>query len=168
MPHRRGKSAGNKRTEVVTIRLDPRLKYLAEIASRKQLRTLSSFVEWAVAQALDSVYLDDPKWDELNRETVPPNSVRAVELETGLWAPDAADRLVKLVFQYPSLLTPSEALVWRTVCETPWFWEIEYAANGQKRWHIEIENIILPRLRDKWDLLQAIAAGESSADELPK
>ncbi|CDO60275.1 hypothetical protein BN1012_Phect2062 [Candidatus Phaeomarinobacter ectocarpi] len=58
--------------------------------------------------------------------------------------------------------------MWRTVCETPWFWEIEYAANGQKRWRIEIENIILPRLRDKWDLLQAIAAGESSADELPK
>ena len=35
------------RTETVTIRLDPKLRYLTELAARKQRRTVSSFIEWA-------------------------------------------------------------------------------------------------------------------------
>ena len=40
------------RTEIVTIRLTPKLKYLADIAARKHRRTLSSFIEWALAETI--------------------------------------------------------------------------------------------------------------------
>lgn len=40
------------RSETVTVRLDPRLNYLAELAGRAQRRTKSSFIEWAVQQAI--------------------------------------------------------------------------------------------------------------------
>lgn len=40
------------RTETVTARLDPKLNYLCELASRAQRRTKSSFIEWAIQEAL--------------------------------------------------------------------------------------------------------------------
>ena len=49
--------AGGPRTEVFAMRLDPKLKYLAEIAARKQRRSLANFIEWSMEQALDAVKL---------------------------------------------------------------------------------------------------------------
>lgn len=46
-----------KRSETVTVRFDPHLKYLAELAARKHRRPLSSFVEWCVEQAVSSVVI---------------------------------------------------------------------------------------------------------------
>ena len=48
------KAGGGKlaRSEVVTVRLDPRLRYLANLVARKQRRTLSSFIEWAIEESL--------------------------------------------------------------------------------------------------------------------
>lgn len=40
------------RSETVTVRLDPRMNYLTELAGRAQRRTKSSFIEWAVQKAL--------------------------------------------------------------------------------------------------------------------
>ncbi len=40
------------RTETVTVRLDPRLNYLCELAGRAQRRTKSGFIEWAVQRAI--------------------------------------------------------------------------------------------------------------------
>lgn len=40
------------RSEVVSIRLDPRLRFGAEMAAAKCRRTLSSFTEWAIEEAL--------------------------------------------------------------------------------------------------------------------
>ena len=47
------------RSETVTVRLDPRLNYLAELAGRAQRRTKSSFIEWAVQEAVRSLGLPD-------------------------------------------------------------------------------------------------------------
>ena len=55
----RAEGAG-KKSEVVTVRLDPKLKYLAELAARKHRRPLSSYIEWAVEQSLSRVWLDEP------------------------------------------------------------------------------------------------------------
>ena len=45
------------RSVTVTFRLDPRTRYLAEIAARKQRRSLSSFIEWAIHETLGKVTL---------------------------------------------------------------------------------------------------------------
>jgi len=60
------KSRNNKtqklgRSEVVTIRLDPRLKFGAKMAAAKCRRTLSSFAEWAIAEALKKQDLGDAR-----------------------------------------------------------------------------------------------------------
>jgi hypothetical protein len=50
----RKKGAGGKlnRSKVVSVRLDPKLHYLTEIAAAVQRRTMSSYIEWAVQERL--------------------------------------------------------------------------------------------------------------------
>ena len=57
-PESKGKGGGKlTRSEVVTVRMDSQLHYLAELAARKHRRTLSSFIEWAVQQSFKTVEL---------------------------------------------------------------------------------------------------------------
>ena len=98
------KSGGAKlaRTETVTVRLDEKLRYLAELAARKQRRTLSSFVEWAVQDSLERVTLQPATSSE---------AAKTVASEaTCLWDVDEPARFVKLATAYPELLTYDEQL----------------------------------------------------------
>jgi len=88
-----------QKTEVVGVRLDPKLKYLAELGARIQRRTLSSYIEWAVQASLGYVY--------------PPNSNKSLmDMSETLWHVSEKARLVKLGIYYPSLLTFEEQVVW--------------------------------------------------------
>ncbi len=93
--------AGGPRTEVFAVRLDPKVKYLAEIAARKHRRSLANFIEWAIEQALRRVLLVEldlngrrevSVWDEANT----------------LWDVDPSIRLLRLAENYPDLLTYDE------------------------------------------------------------
>lgn len=97
------KGGGGKltRSETVTVRLDPKLRYLAELAARKQRRTLSSFIEWAVEDSLNRVYLRE-------------YSTIADEAG-GLWDLDPSDRLIKLAESHPDLLTYEEQRIWKAI-----------------------------------------------------
>jgi hypothetical protein len=83
------KPGGGKltRSETVTVRFDPKLRYLAEIAGRMHRRTLSSFVEWATQ-----------------------SEVRANlgDLAEALWDTDEQIRFEKLALIMPHLLTYDE------------------------------------------------------------
>ena len=105
MKRDRAEGAG-KKSEVVTVRLDPKLKYLAELAARKHRRPLSSYIEWAVEQSLSRVWLEE----QPNGEGV---SVADAERAQHLWDLDEPDRVVRLAINYPDLLTHEEQLVWK-------------------------------------------------------
>ena len=106
----RKKGAGGKliRSEVVTIRLDPRLRFSAELAARRQKRTLSSFIEWAVEKTLEQDYLGDEPMDYVATKT---------------WDVNEADRLVKLAIYYPALLNFGEEQLWKLIRENAFFWK---------------------------------------------
>jgi hypothetical protein len=82
------------RSITVGVRLDHRLHYLAELAARKQRRSLSSFLEWAVKESLQGSYLLAAEADEL-------------------WHPDKAKRFARLASRYPELLTYQEEVIWK-------------------------------------------------------
>jgi len=46
------------RTEIVQVRLDPKLRFAAELASKKHRKTLSSFIEWCVSESIHWVWMD--------------------------------------------------------------------------------------------------------------
>lgn len=152
---------GGKRTEVVTVRFDPRLKYLAELAARKQRRPLSSFIEWAVDQTVSQIALT---------QNYDGNDLTVTEADKSfrLWDPDEADRVVRLAFKLPELLTHEEQVLWKLIRRTGYFWEGNFVGDPPRwDWEVELATIRWGRLKEQWELLREVAAGKKPASDLP-
>jgi hypothetical protein len=155
-------SSNKRRSEVVTVRLDPRLKYLAEIAGRKQRRTLSGYIEWAVEQSLQRVLLRET---DNSRDDV---SVAAAESMFNLWDVEEADRVVRLAIEFPELLTYEEQLIWKLVRDCGYLWKGGYSASdGKWEWTVSLSKLIWDRLREHWPTFKKVADGEFSKERLP-
>lgn len=153
------------RTETVTVRFDPKLNYLCELASRAQRRTKSSFVEWAVAEALKNVELPEVMEQE---DFDSFRSVTISEKSSELWEVDEADRLVALALTAPALLAHDEQLIWKLVKENGGIWKGRFTGSGEWTWEISSLSLVRDRLRENWDIFKAVANGELSRDCLPK
>jgi hypothetical protein len=109
------KPENTSRSETVTVRLDPKLRYLADLAAREQQRTLSSFIEWSVRRALSqSDILEEPNYGanpEAKREAAP-------LWGEGFWDVDESDRFFLLAVGRPDLLTIDEQRFWKLYCLT--------------------------------------------------
>lgn len=146
------------RTQTVSVRLDPKLRYLSEIAARRQRRTISSFIEWALETALDNLYLTDPKG---NANTIG-------QMTAHLWDVEPADRFVKLAVHYPDLLNHHEEMVWKLIQENGLLWKGAYDKTTQEwSWAVTLSGLIPERLREYWDLFNKVARGEAPKSELP-
>ena len=162
------KKGGGKlsRSETVTVRLDPKLNYLCELASRAQRRTKSSFVEWAVAEALKNVELPDVA--EYDSETGNEQPVKVSQKAAQLWHVDEPDRLAALALTAPSLLTHDEQLIWKLVRENGLVWRGHYDTNGDWTWSVREASICNENLRKNWDNFKAVALDGASPEILPK
>lgn len=158
------KGGGGKltRSETVTVRFDPKLRHLAELAARKHRRTLSSYIEWAVEESLSRVQLRDENTDAFEP------AVNLGAVADSLWDVDEADRLAKLALQFPELLTHEEQILWKLVRENGYFWLGRYdKPSGDWTWRVQLDSLIYPRLREHWATLNAIAKGEMDKSSLP-
>jgi hypothetical protein len=146
---------GKLRSETVTVRLDPKLRYLAELAARKQRRTLSSFIEWAIEHALLFVPVaEGPNW-----------STNIGEIDEKLWDVEDADRFAKLALQYPDLLTHHEQIVWKLIRENGFLWKGRY--QGEWTWIVREESLLFDRLRENWATFNEVARGDAPKSKLP-
>lgn len=162
-PESKRKGGGGKlaRSETVTVRLDPKLRYLAELAALKQRRTVSSFIEWAIEDSLSRVYLQEGGYGN-----DPGTSVADVAAK--LWDVDDADRFAKLALTYPDLLTHDEQKRWKLIRENGYLWRGQYAKIGGKwTWRVEEDSLCFDRLRKYWDEFCMVARGDASRDILP-
>lgn len=150
-----------KKTEVVTIRLDPQLKYLAELAARRQRRPLSSFIEWAVEQSLAQVH---PAYDAANDF----EAATLKDVANTLWDVDEPDRFAKLALRYPDLLDHEEQRRWKLIRECGLLWRGSHSGpEGEWVWKIEESKLIWERLREHWDVFCNVARGEMEQSALP-
>ena len=148
--HGQGKS---RRSAVVSVRLDPKLRYLAELASRKQRRTLSSFIEWAVEDSLDRVNF------------VP--GVSVASMAENLWDVDEPDRFTNLAFEYEYLLTHDEEILWKLIKENGYLWKGRFNESGEWDWKASRGTLIYARLREYWSAFTAVALGKKPQTALP-
>ena len=82
------------KTDNITVRVEPRLRYLTMLAARQQHRSLSALIEWAVQEQLKTMKVDGTPL-----------------LDLDLWDVDEEDRLKLLALNAPNLLTYDEE-VW--------------------------------------------------------
>jgi hypothetical protein len=145
---KRKSKAGAPRTEVFAMRFDPKLKYLAEIAARRQRRSLANFVEWAIDKAIGEVPI---------REDGP----AIADLAMKLWALDEPTRLINLATNYQELLTYDEQLIWRVICEHSVWNKVTNRHNRFKE--NEIDTVLV---RNCWQEIKAYALGTGTQEAL--
>ncbi len=147
---KKGAGGNLNRSQVVTVRLDPKLKFAAELAARKQRRTISSFIEWAVEEAVSKVEVAE--------------KVNMNKVMNKVWDVEEADRFVKLALNFPELLTYEEEKLWKEIRDYPKFWEGTHGAEN----HSEInENYAFWGLiQINWETLKKIVAGEANRGDL--
>lgn len=152
------KNGGSKlsRSETVTVRLDPKLRYLAELGSRKLRRTVSSYIEWAIEESLARVYLDEHGHQNI------------YDFSNRLWDVDESDRFAKLAFYFPDLLTHHEQVLWKLVRENGFLWKGRNDDEGSWYWEIREEKLVMERLREYWVEFNQVANGEADKSILPK
>lgn len=153
---RRGGGSSLQRTDVVTVRLDPKINYFAELAARRQRRTKSSFIEWCIETELER------QFDAIHPED-------QEDMWHSLWSPFESDRFVKLAFRTPDLLNFEEQVRWQLIRENGLLWHGWYGTRGgMYQWPRGEDNINLPRLRDHYDVFCKVSRGELKKSELPK
>lgn len=147
---RRGGGGKLARSETVTVRLDPKLRYLAELAARKQRRTVSSFIEWAVEHSFGNV--DLYQGTGYNGD----NSVTVEDASASLWDIDECERFVKLAISYPDLLNHDEQVRWKVLTDSGILTPARQrnSINHLVKWRWDIlEDYVFPALRREWDSL---------------
>lgn len=153
----RKKGGGGKlsRTEVVAVRLDPKLRYGAELAARKHRRTLSSFIEWAIEEAVKKVEIGKKKES-------------AYSLMDATWDVDEGDRFVNLAKKYPEALTYDEEKLWKVTKNLEMYWRWltlnndETNSKPSHHW-LQIWGRVM---RDDFDDLKMCAEGKLDENEL--
>lgn len=159
-PRKKGGGGKLSRSETVTVRLDPKLRFAAELAARKHRRTLSSFIEWAVEESVKNVSLDGLK----------ATAYSAIDLA---WDVDESDKFVKMALYYPNLLTHDEEVLWKLIRENGYLWKGHYRDNkprgvGEWTWKIDLDSIIFKHLRENWELFGLVAKGRIGIGCLPE
>jgi hypothetical protein len=161
---RKGGGGKLSRSEIVTVRLDPKLRYLAELAARLHRRTLSSYIEWAIKASLDNEVLRPTNLPSL----VVSDHTIGKEAEY-LWDVDDADRFAKLALRYPHLLTHEEQVKWKLIRECPGLWRGRYVGDPEEwTWSVNEGSMLFDRLRQHWRDLCEVASGSASPNTLAK
>lgn len=155
---RKGGGGKLSRSETVTVRLDPKLRYLAELAARLHRRTLSSYIEWSIKEALDSEVLrQSGDW-----------TLSIGDEAENLWDVDEADRFARLALRYPHLLSHEEQVRWKLIRENGYLWKGSYAGRQKEwTWTVDEDSFIYPRLREYWAAFCRAADTGEGKDQLP-
>jgi len=110
-------SSSGAKSDVITIRLSPKLKYGLELLSRKQHRNISSLVTWAIEQAIN-----DPAYGLYKNMSKGLKVAEPKQMLDVLWDVDPADRLVKLAIHWPELMTYEEEKLVKIIKKGGWGW----------------------------------------------
>ena len=159
MAKQASKKGGGKlnRTETVTLRLDPKLRYLTEIAARTQRRSTSSFIEWAIVESLKLIPLSNTATGVISLS----------ERASQLWDVDEPDRFVNLALRYPNLLTHEEMVLWKLVSENQYFWKFTQSDDSSKPF-VNLNSIDYVALREQWRILKSVVYEDSDGSKIPR
>lgn len=124
------KSKKNTTSVNLSLRLDPRSKYLIDLLSRHHKRTITGVIEWAVERAGSEAVFDGDR------------GTTFLEAVNNLWSTDESVRLANLALTRPDLLDYDEQRIWDTIRMSPGFW----GASG---------DILFSVLQKEWDHLLA-------------
>lgn len=150
------------RSEVFGLRLDPRLKYIADIAARKQRRSIANYIEFALENALRQTPMD------------PANPNRnAYDEGLALWDIDEVERFIRLAEHHPDLLSYEEQLLWKEMCTNVHLISLRKPGKKPEYEALRVDparypRVIKHRVRRCWAQLKEFSEGSITRDELDR
>ena len=137
---------GARKTETLTLRLDPKIKMMIELISRIRRQSITGVVEAAIEEIafdLDSPYFDDGEMHN--------HSLAVVFSE--VWSSDESERFINMCYRFPTLLTYEEQRIWETIKSSDVFL-VNATTNMPTYWQIEgVGALDRSMIRRFWDLL---------------
>ena len=133
----RAKKGTRTTRESLTLRFDPKTRFGLELLARKQHRTVSAVVEWAVGMALNH-----PSEGLMFRW----GKGEAELLLDRVWDVSEPDRLIRLAEIFPDLLSYDEGWIWKVLTENA---PITKKEDGS--WNMDV-------IRQDWEKIKEYAA----------
>ena len=96
----------------ITMRIDPKVKYLSELAAKESGYSLAMFVELSLRRTLESGGVND----EPTPGPEPKPKHQAPLLNEGYWDDDPVNRFYLVATGMPSALTPRARKLWDRIC----------------------------------------------------
>lgn len=148
---------------VLTIRLDPKVRYQIELAARLYRSTLSNVMERYIREGLKEATIHP-------RITVKPKNQSGVSLNSiidELWDLDPKVRTVKLAIFAPELLNYEEAKIWQVITNIPALWSLKVKKNefGAVLPPYDLEMLDVELIELHWNLLEKIASDKFSLQD---
>jgi hypothetical protein len=138
-----------------SMKISPRLKYLAGIAARAEGKTLSNYVEAALERSFQSVRITDDQ-EGTNSNKVAGKTL--ADLADALYTGSEADRFLTLLRTAPWLFSDGESRLMLILQHSDYYYP--QLNRGHRVWHSE-------HIREHWLMLAAIRDGEADIDLLP-
>jgi hypothetical protein len=126
-PRKLGKS------EMISVRLDPVLRYATQLAAAAERHTIAGFVEWATRLAVQRIgVVQRGSW------------VNALQVAEEVWSEDEVERFFFLARGYPELLTFTEKQLWERVRRDGQF-ELDWLREHWEMLKREVEQQVIDR-----------------------
>jgi hypothetical protein len=146
------------------VRFDPQIKYAAELAARKQRRTLSSYIEWAIEQNVKDMTGIEGDF-VFNQRSFNKLSINDIALLT--WDVDEPDRIINLALYVPDLLSFEEQQVWKVVSECDYFWNGGISIREKRHLYENPKTMCnYDNVREKWSEILEIIDGKRGIKSL--
>jgi hypothetical protein len=146
----------DKKGAVITFRLTPKYRFALELMARRQHRSVTGVVEWAIDQALqiDGIGHPPSKPEVLCLDNGAKVDIEKFKLSLldRLWSPIEAKRLVNFGRYAPNLMSFEEKLIWDKIQDEPIFHNNDGTLDG---------NLI----KKAWGLLEDYGEGEDFDQE---
>ena len=164
----KGRGGKLNRSEIVHIRLNPRTRFALELMARSQNRTVSSYLETLVNQALTSseIKILPPEPRTSHPLYVEDKDLVSTPLQEVLklaWHVDEIHRFVAMCIYTPHLLSYKEESIWASIIANNYYWsfyeipkvhEKTGKSLGTDMVRIQtIDGVVWDHVKEHWDWL---------------
>ena len=152
---------GARKTETLTLRLDPKVKMMIELISRIRRQSITGVVEAAIEEtAFD---LDAPFFDrgEIHNHTL-------AVIFSEVWSSDESERFINMCYHFPTLLTYEEQRIWETIKASPVF-RVSVTTTMPTFWEVDgVGALDRSMIRNFWGyLLEHVESNRDSRTIIP-
>lgn len=152
---------GARKTEALTLRLDPKVRFLIDLLARQKRQSITGVIESAIETYATNFHIEADLWSEEDGEEKT-QTVSMYKLSKELYCTDDSFRFMMLVWHCPRLLSYEELRIKETIYSSKFFWD-QYPDSTNP-----LDDINTTLLREHWvSLLKHVDDHKSSPTVVP-